>query len=302
MSETGTATRPAALAPPGRKETYELALTTQGPLYPPSEVMDADGNFVVVGMINRPTAAGGAAPEWGAAVVSPDTEVPEFGRLAPYSVVRELDTDPEGADRDVVLHTLPLPLPCNNYPMLFAPEQLPDAALVERPSHAFHEVPIPDLRVEDGPKVVTPVTFGQWMRASGTLEVAVTPDGRSGTFDFEFSRLVPHSVYTVMSLRARDLDPAGPTRPGPLGVPNVFVTDADGSGRYHATMPDPFPDPELPGANRIINVVVLWMSYQRSYGGAIGEFGLGGDIHAHLKLRGPSFQELRTTGAGTPRP
>lgn len=299
---TGTATRtatrppaPAGLATPNRRETYELALTTQGPLYPPSEVMDGDGNFVVVGMVNRPTAAGGAAPEWGAAVVSPASPVPEFGRLAPYTVVRELDTDPGGADRDLVLHTLPLPLPCNNYPMVFAPEQLPDAARVERPSHAFHQVPIPDLRAEDGPKVVAPVTFGRWMEASGSLEVAVTPDGRSGTFDFDFSRLVPNSVYTVMSLRARDLDPAGPTRPGPLGVPNVFVTDAEGSGRYHATMPDPFPDPGLPGANRIINVVVLWMSYQRSYGGAIGEFGLGGDIHAHLKLRGPSFQDLRTT-------
>jgi hypothetical protein len=44
----------------------------------------------------------------------------------------------------------------------------------------------------------------------------------------------------------------------------------------------------------VINVVVLWMSYQRSYGGAIGHFGLGGDIHAQLKLRGPSFGEFTT--------
>jgi len=298
MSETGTAvTGPAWLATPDRKETHELSLTTQGPLYPPSEVMDGDGNFLVVGMINRPAGGGGAVPEWGAAVVSPGSPVPGFGRLAPYTVLRELDTDPNGVDRDVVLYTLPLPLPCNNYPMVFAPEQLPDADQVKRESHAFHEVPIPDLRPEDGPKVVEPVTFGEWMRASGTLDVGVTPDGHSGTFDFGFSRLVPNSVYTVMSLRAHDLDPAGPTRPGPLGVPNVFVTDADGAGRYHATMPNPFPDPDLPGANRIISVVVLWMSYQRSYGGAIGEFGLGGDIHAHLKLRGASFQDLRTTQA-----
>lgn len=300
MSEPGTVAGPAASATPNRTEIHELSLTTQGPLYPPSEVMDGDGDFVVVGMINRTTPEGATVPEWGAAVVSPDSPVPEFGTLAPYTLVRELDTDPDGADRDLVLYTLPLPLPCNNYPMLFAPEQLPDADQVKRPSHAFHEVPIPDLRPEDGPKVVEPVTFGDWMRAGGTLQVGVTADGHSGTFDFEFSRLVPHSVYTVMSLRAHDLDPAGPTRPGPLGVPNVFVTDADGSGRYHATMPNPFPDPDLPRANRIINVVVLWMSYQRSYGGAIGEFGLGGDIHAHLKLRGPSFQDLRTTEAARP--
>ncbi|MQS38190.1 hypothetical protein FFZ77_21975, partial [Streptomyces katsurahamanus] len=95
MSETstaaGTATGTAALATPDRKETHELALTTQGPLYPPSEVMDGDGNFVVVGLINRPAPAGGAVPEWGAAVVSPDSPVPGFGRLAPYTVLRELD-------------------------------------------------------------------------------------------------------------------------------------------------------------------------------------------------------------------
>ncbi|AGL16528.1 hypothetical protein [Actinoplanes sp. N902-109] len=294
MLETATS---AWTTTPGVAETHELSLTTQGPLYPPSEVMDADGNFVVVGMINRAARDGATRPQWGAAVVSPDSPLPAFGALAPYTVIRELDTDPDGADRDLVLYTLPLPLPCNNYPMVFAPEQLPEAARVQRPSHAFHEVPIPDLRAEDGPKLTAPVTFGAWMRASGSLTVAVTPDGHRATFGFQFSRLIPDSVYTVMSLRARDLDPAGPTRPGPLGVPNVFVTDAAGNGSYRATLPDPFPDPARPGANRIINVVVLWMSYQRSYGGAIGEFGLGGDIHAHLKLRGASFQSLRTTAA-----
>ncbi|GIF08515.1 hypothetical protein [Actinoplanes siamensis] len=294
MPETATAPWTAT---PGVTEKLELSLTTQGPLYPPSEVMDADGNFVVVGMVNRATPDGAIRPEWGAAIVSPDSPLPDFGDLAPYTVVRELDCEPDGPDKDIVLYTLPLPLPCNNYPMVFAPEQLPEAGRVKRPSHAFHEVPIPDLRPEDGPKLTTPVTFGAWMRASGTLEVGVTSDGCHGTFGFTFSRLVPNSVYTVMSLRARDLDPTGPTRPGPLGVPNVFVTDADGNGRYDATLPNPFPDPGLPEANRIINVVVLWMSYQRSYGGAIGEFGLGGDIHAHLKLRGASFQNLRTTAA-----
>ncbi|WP_406690575.1 hypothetical protein REH65_32550 [Saccharopolyspora sp. ID03-671] len=262
--------------------------------------MDADGNFVVVGEINRATPVGAIRTEWGAALVSSDSPLPEFGTLAPYTVVRELDPDPRGADEELVLHTLPLPLPLNNYPMVFAPEQLPEAGRVERPSYAFHEVPIPDVRPEDGPKVTSPVTFGAWMSAGGTLEVGVTSDGHCGTFGFDFSRLVPNSVYTVMSLRARDLDPAEPTRPGPLGVPNVFVTDAYGNGQYHVTMPNPFPDPELPGANRIINVVVLWMSYQRNYGGAIGEFGLGGDIHAHLKLRCASFQDLRTVAAPQP--
>ena len=47
-------------------------------------------------------------------------------------------------------------------------------------------------------------------------------------------------------------------------------------------MPNPFFS--ATGANRIINVVVLWMSQQMSHGGAIGYYGLGGDIHAQLKL------------------
>ena len=108
------------------------------------------------------------------------------------------------------------------------------------------------------------------------------------------SGLIPDSLYTVMSLRQRDLDPAGPTRPGPLGIPNVFVTSEGGTGFYRATLPDPFQDETRPGANRVINVIVLWMSYQMNRGGAIGWYGLGGDIHAQLKLKAPSFHEFRT--------
>ena len=137
---------------PGLTETYELSLTTQGPLYPPSEVMDADGNFVVVGMINRTTRDGAIRPEWGAAVVSPDSPLPEFGGLAPYTVVRELDTAPDGADKDIVLHTLPLPLPCNNYPMVFAPEQLPEAERVSA------RVDRPGVVVEVGDRVLQGLT------------------------------------------------------------------------------------------------------------------------------------------------
>lgn len=59
-------------------------------------------------------------------------------------------------------------------------------------------------------------------------------------------------------------------------------------------MPNPFPDPNRPEANRIVNVVVLWMSDQMNHGGAIGRFGLGGDIHAQLKLPALAFQEFTT--------
>ena len=126
------------------------------------------------------------------------------------------------------------------------------------------------------------------------MAVVISRDRRSALFEFEFYDLVPNSVYTVMSLRQRDLDPAAPTRPGPLGVPNVFITDGRGKAHFWAQLFDPFPSHDRRGANRIINVVVLFMSSQMSYGGAIGWYGLGGDIHAHLKLKEASFTELLT--------
>lgn len=269
--------------------SYDLSVTTQGPAYPPSEVMDKDGNFVVIGRLNTQS-----GPRWGSAVVSADSPVPPLGEDLPYTIVRELPEELDERDGRMELYTLPLPLPCNNYPMLFAPEQRPDAHEVRRPSYPLHQAPIPDMREADGPRLREAITLEQWVRARGQLQVSVAPDRRSAHFSFSFTGLIPDSVYTVMSLREHDLDPAGPTRPGPLGVPNAFYSDRHGMGHYEATLPNPFPAPGTPGANRVINVVVLWMSYQQNYGGAIGHFGLGGDIHAQLKLRGPHFAEFTT--------
>ncbi|GHB06719.1 hypothetical protein ACIQRS_16125 [Streptomyces termitum] len=269
--------------------SYDLSVTTQGPAYPPSEIMNKDGDFVVIGRLN--TRSG---PSWGRAVVSAASPLPPLGEDLPYTIVRRLPDELDERDREMELYTLPLPLPCNNYPMLFAPEQRPDAHRIERPSHPLHRAPIPDLREADGPRLRDPITLGQWIRARGQLDVTLTPDRRAARFAFSFTGLIPDSVYTVMSLRERDLDPAGPTRPGPLGVPNAFYSDEHGMGHYRAELPDPFPAPGTPGGNRVINVVVLWMSYQQNYGGAIGHFGLGGDIHAQLKLRGPHFGEFTT--------
>lgn len=274
--------------------SYDLSVTTQGPAYPPSEIMDGNGDFVVIGRINRSVVDGLTVPEWGAAVVSAASPVPPLGRLEPYEIVRELPDELTPEDAATTLYTLPLPLPCNNYHMLFAPEQLPEAHQVVRDSYPLHRVPIPDLRAEDGPRQRPPITLGQWVRARGQLDVTVPADRRTAEFSMAFTGLIPESMYTVMSLREHDLDPVRFTRPGPLGVPNAFITDRHGMGYYRATLPNPFPAPGSPGANRVINVVVLWMSYQRSYGGAIGYFGLGGDIHAQLKLRGPSFGEFTT--------
>ncbi len=274
--------------------SFELSTTTQGPAYPPSEVMDEHGNFIVIGWINRSGGSGTTVREWSSALVRADTPVPTFGEHLPYKIVRELESPLPSEARALTLYTLPLPLPCNNYPMLFAPDQRPDAHTLRRPSFAFHKVPIPDLRWEDGPKVTEPITLGRWVDGRGRLELSVPGDRRSAEFRCEFAGLIPNSLYTVMSLREHDLDPRGPTRPGPLGVPNAFITDDRGNASYSATLPNPFPTRDAVGSNRIVNIVVLWMSYQRSYGGAIGEFGLGADIHAQLKLRTPSFEELTT--------
>lgn len=261
------------------KARFSLALTTQGPAYPPSEIMDQHGRFIVIGRVFE-SRLGEVVSEWKEAIVGADSPLPPFGEFAPYNVLGPIVP----ADDALVLHTLPLPLPCNNYPMCFAPEQLPLADRVCRPSLPLHDAHIPDLRPGDGRKVREPITLGQWRQARGEVSIDIATDARSASFEFEFEGLIPDSLYTVMALRARDLDPAGPTRPGPLGVPNVCMADQRGRATYRSRMPNPFPPPDAPGANRIVNVILLWMSGQTSHGGAIGLHGLGGDIHAQLKL------------------
>ncbi|MCX7206568.1 MAG: hypothetical protein NT086_11415 [Proteobacteria bacterium] len=269
---------------------FELSVTTQGPLYPPSEIMNKDGNFIVIGRIPQ---EGGALP-WAAAIVSADTKAPAFGELGVHDILHWIDLDHPAEMANLELYTLPLPLPVNNYRMLFSPEQRPQALDEQRPSFPLHKAPVPDFLEEHGRRNLPPITLGQWLKASGTLHIQVAEDGRSALFELDCKHLVPDSVYTVMSLREHDLDAISPTRPGPLGVPNIFVTDKHGNASYWARLPNPFPDPTLENSNRIINIVVLYMSSSMSYGGAIGWYGLGGDIHAQLKLQSPSFSSLLT--------
>ncbi len=270
--------------------TLALSVTTQGPLYPPSEIMNADGDFIVVGRV----ACADASLPWRGAIVSGKTVAPPFNQSGVHAVLRWFDVDDPQEVGDAVLHTLPLPLPANNYPMLFAPQQRPQAHTERRPSFALHQAPVPDLREADGRRRREPITLAQWLRARGTLRVSIEADRRGALFELACEQLVPDSVYTVMSLRERDLDPVSPTRPGPLGVPNVFVTDASGKASFWARLPNPFPAPGQAGANRVVNIVVLYMSSHMCHGGAIGWYGLGGDIHAQLKLQAPSFAQFTT--------
>ncbi|MBD8216462.1 hypothetical protein [Erwinia persicina] len=274
---------------PENSRKYELAATTQGPLYPPAEVMDSQGNFVVEGMI-----PGQHGVRWGRALVSPQSPLPAFGQVAPYTIVRFLEKVSPQELEEIVLFTLPLPIPLNNYNMLFAPEQRPKANSEQRDSLPLHQGHISDYRDSDGRRKISPVTLRHWLAARGELVVSVAGDRKSARFEFVFHHLVPNSLYTIMSLRERDLDPENTSRPGPLGIPNVFITDESGHASFWAELPNPFPKRHH-HSNRIINVVVLYMSTQQSYGGAIGFYGLGGDIHAQLKLKFRSFDEFTTT-------
>jgi hypothetical protein len=250
--------------------------------------MDSQGNFVVIGMV--PTERG---LSWTGAVVAPDSPLPSFGEIVPYHVVRNLDDMSQQELEQVVLYTLPLPIPMNNYNMLFAPEQRPQANREKRFSLPLHEGYIADFRVSDGKRKIPPITLYRWLQAEGEFEVILSHDRKMARFEFSFKHLVPDSLYTVMSLREDDLNSESPSRPGPLGIPNVFITDKEGSAQFWAELQNPFPMAGK-GSNRIINVVVLFMSSRQSYGGAIGFYGLGGDIHAHLKLQGRAFDEFVT--------
>ena len=233
--------------------------------------------------------------KWEAAIVDKNSHVPKFGENLPYNIRQFLDLTDLKNDNDMILHTLPLPLPCNNYNMAFAPEQINDPFSIKRNSLPFHEAYIPDVRPSDGRKVVAPITLKQWIQAKGDLLVTISKDSKSAAFEFCFKGLIPNSLYTIMALREHDLDPNSITRPGPLGVPNVFIADKNGAANYSAVMPNPFENnKDKNKRNRIINVIVLWMSSQMSYGGAIGHYGLGGDIHAQLKFKKLSFMDLGT--------
>ncbi|MDP5211008.1 hypothetical protein [Microbulbifer sp. 2205BS26-8] len=243
--------------------------------------MNKNKEFVVIGYINEQV-EGQTIPKWGAAIVSQKTELPPFGEIQPYHIERYLDFSAGSSDLEMELYTLPLPLPVNNYPMLFAPEQAPSAHHVIRDSLPLN-MAVPDYIEEHSRQYDTPITLAQWIQAKGNLSIKVMPN-QDAWFEASFEGLIPNSLYTVMALREQDLNPSSPTRPGPLGVPNAFITDDKGCAEYKRLMKTPFCR-TTGKKNKIINIVILFMSSQSCHGGAIGIHGLGGDIHAQLKLK-----------------
>lgn len=91
----------------------DLPVTTQGPLWPPAEVVDDRGHFVLIGTSLESDREGKVVPvPQQALLVSKHTvpplddagvEAPALGG-APYNVIRPLDLSAGSADLDLVLH------------------------------------------------------------------------------------------------------------------------------------------------------------------------------------------------------
>lgn len=113
----GLSTHAPAQGPNGNpgpvSRTIELPVTTQGPLWPPAEVVDENGHFVLLGTSLETDREGNVVgiPQQ-ALLVSKHTvpplndegvEDPALGG-APYSVIRPLDLNEGSADLDITLH------------------------------------------------------------------------------------------------------------------------------------------------------------------------------------------------------
>lgn len=93
-----------------------LVATTQGPLWPPSESSDENGDYVLVGNILTDIGGGQVVPLPGAAIVSRENTVPPLDQNgmedfsnqlgAPYVVERHLDLSRRSEDLNIVLHSL----------------------------------------------------------------------------------------------------------------------------------------------------------------------------------------------------
>jgi hypothetical protein len=100
----------------GPSVSVPLSNSTQGPLWPPSEVVTEDGDFILVGTVLTEVAPGQIVPLPNQAVLVSKETVPPLDKNgredfsnplgAPYKVIRPLDLTPESKDLEMVFHTL----------------------------------------------------------------------------------------------------------------------------------------------------------------------------------------------------
>lgn len=97
------------------KAKLKLTNSTQGPLWPPSEFVNKDGDFILVGNVIKEIAPGINGLEWEAVLVSKNTIPPldDEGREdfsnpfgATYTVIRDLDLSKGSTDLDIELYSL----------------------------------------------------------------------------------------------------------------------------------------------------------------------------------------------------
>lgn len=169
---------------------------TQGPLWPPSAVVDENGDFVVVGTILEPGPGGRAVPVPGAAIVSKDTVPPaDFSDpfAAPYDVLRPLDLSYGSPDRHLGLYSVSMGPAADgttgapripdadhgafdlNGSGVACPEFFPSAAQstsLHRASYPLHQVPIWGFQ---GDQVVYDADSGEPVDAPNENVIDVRP-------------------------------------------------------------------------------------------------------------------------------
>jgi hypothetical protein len=100
-----------------RSINVSLNGTTQGPFWPPSEIVDQEGNFILIGGFILTEVSPGKVvpiPNERGVTVSKDTKPPlkdgkeDFSNPlgAPYQIIRELDLGPYGKDWELVPYSL----------------------------------------------------------------------------------------------------------------------------------------------------------------------------------------------------
>lgn len=166
-----------------RSQKYRLAATTQGPLYP---LRRSWTGRVILSWLAWCQDNG---LQWRSVIVSPDSPLPAFGEVAPYNILCDLKKMTQDALKDIILHTLPLPIPMNNYRMIFSPEQRPQANNEIRPGLPLHEGYIADYRSSDGKREIEPVTLAAWLEAEGTFEVTLSEDKKRASSRFRSGAL-----------------------------------------------------------------------------------------------------------------
>ncbi|HKD80600.1 MAG TPA: hypothetical protein VKH81_12960 [Candidatus Angelobacter sp.] len=99
----------------GPSITLRLPNSTQGPFWPPSEVTNKDGDFIVVGQVLSFVSPGVSVPVPNQAVIVSKDTIPALDKNgvedptnwfgAAYTVVRKLDLTPGSKDLDTILYT-----------------------------------------------------------------------------------------------------------------------------------------------------------------------------------------------------